>query len=120
MSDEQENKTLASFKMLPKQMRDKRIVVLIRPASNIHNWQAVAAFNCLVETEDYWRKRIGGRGITAWSEYATPQEAENMLADPHYDNKTELAEVFPELPWGESGIKLEDARAFIEKSKGES
>jgi hypothetical protein len=94
----------------------KKIAILIRPSWDISRWHKVVSVNNLYEAEMYWRKHIKGRGVTAWTVYASQEEAKKMLADPDYENQTDMRQLFPELPEGDT-ISFEELEALYKQGE---
>lgn len=59
----------------------KEIVILIRRAGQ---WVRFGSASSLEEADRVWKSRISGRGITAWTEFTTPEDADKMIQDPSY------------------------------------
>lgn len=64
------------------------IVLLIRRRGH---WQEWGAYSTAEEAARDHRKRISGRGVTAWSWWGPRDIAAKMLADPSYDPDAAIA-----------------------------
>lgn len=64
-----------------------KVVILIRRPNQ---WVEYARKDSIEEAEKYWSDRIAGKGITPWTSFATPEEAEKMLKDPSYENQSKF------------------------------
>lgn len=48
------------------------------------HWRRWGVANSIEAANKIWEKEIKGRGITAWTEFVSPEDAEKMIDDPAY------------------------------------
>lgn len=62
-----------------------KVIILIRKPNQ---WVKYGEAKSIEEADHIWTKQIKGKGVTAWTEYADPENARIMLSNPSYENQS--------------------------------